>query len=314
MSLQAAGTLMMVFQAAVVAVAAGLRAASPIAAMHARCSMAGPLVSATVLSLDGTRAPPGDAGAWCWCAAAWAWPRSIRRAPWSRTPPARDRPGTAMSVFVTSGSIGFALSPLLVANAAGRYGLGATVLVPAAGRRSVRCSSRGRFRRFRSPRTRLHGGGLRAPRPQARNLFLLYLLVVPRTVVLVVVCHLRARAADTAGLGVGEAGTAMSLYFFLSGVGLFFGGRLADQRSAPRRVIVWSLLLATPFLLMAPQTQGWAFRSAGDRRPLPAVDAASQRQLRAGTGPAQRGDRLVLDDGRGLGTGGMLVPFIGMVG
>ena len=60
------------------------------------------------------------------------------------------------------------------------------------------------------------------------------------------------------GMSVGEAGTAMALYLFMSGVGGFWGGRLSD-RLGPRRVIVWSLLLATPFLLLAPQTQGWTF-------------------------------------------------------
>src|SRR5258708_14093531 len=60
------------------------------------------------------------------------------------------------------------------------------------------------------------------------------------------------------GLSVSEAGAIVAAYLFASGAGGFFGGPAAD-RFGPRRVIAWSLLLAAPFLLIAPLLSGWPF-------------------------------------------------------
>jgi FSR family fosmidomycin resistance protein-like MFS transporter len=53
------------------------------------------------------------------------------------------------------------------------------------------------------------------------------------------------------GYSIGQASTAVSLYLFSSGIGGFLGGPLAD-RVGPRRVIVWSLIAAVPFMAVAP--------------------------------------------------------------
>jgi MFS family permease len=53
------------------------------------------------------------------------------------------------------------------------------------------------------------------------------------------------------GFSIAEASTAVSLYLFTSGVGGFVGGPLADRHGA-RRVIVWSLIAAVPFMAVAP--------------------------------------------------------------
>jgi len=60
------------------------------------------------------------------------------------------------------------------------------------------------------------------------------------------------------GLGVSKPGAIAAAYLFASGSGGFFGGPAAD-RFGPRRVIVWSLVLAAPFLLAAPLLSGWLF-------------------------------------------------------
>jgi FSR family fosmidomycin resistance protein-like MFS transporter len=60
------------------------------------------------------------------------------------------------------------------------------------------------------------------------------------------------------GLTVSQAGAIVAAYLFASGAGGFFGGPAAD-RFGPRRVIAWSLVLATPFLLAAPLLTGWLF-------------------------------------------------------
>ncbi len=55
-----------------------------------------------------------------------------------------------------------------------------------------------------------------------------------------------------------QAGAIAAVSLFASGAGGFFGGPAAD-RFGPRRVIVWSLVLAAPFLLAAPLLTGWLF-------------------------------------------------------
>ena len=59
-------------------------------------------------------------------------------------------------------------------------------------------------------------------------------------------------------MSLSQAGAIVAVYLFASGAGGFFGGPAAD-RYGPRRVIVWSLVLSTPFLLAAPLLSGWAF-------------------------------------------------------
>jgi FSR family fosmidomycin resistance protein-like MFS transporter len=48
------------------------------------------------------------------------------------------------------------------------------------------------------------------------------------------------------------------MYLFATGVGGFIGGPAAD-RFGPRRVIALSLVLASPFLFVAPALTGWPF-------------------------------------------------------
>ncbi len=310
MSLQAAGTLMMVFQGAASLSQLGFGRLADRG--HARVLLiAGPLVSAVVLSLMGlvenqtTLAAVlvlGGLGV-----AAFHPPGAMVAHTAGRT-----RPGSAMSVFVTSGSVGFALSPLLVANAAGRWGLGATVWFLLPGVVCALLFARAVPALPLAPH-RPHGGGLRALRPHARNLTLLYLLVVLRTVVSLSFATFVPVLLTRQGMHVGEAGSAMALYLFMSAVGGFWGGRLSDS-FGPRRVIVWSLLLATPFLLVAPQTQGWTFAAllaVGGlflQSTLP-VNVSFGQAL----APHSAATVSSLMMGVAWGSGGLLVPVTGML-
>lgn len=309
MSLQAAGTLMMVFQAAssLSQLAFGRMADRG----HARALLvAGPLVSATVLSLMGLVQHQASLAAVLVCGGLGVAAFHPPGAMVAHTA-GRARPGTAMSVFVTSGSIGFALSPLLVANAAGRYGLGSTAWFLLPGVACALLFARAVPALPLAPH-RPHGGGLRALRPQARNLFLLYLLVVLRTVVSLSFATFVPVLLTRQGMHVGEAGTAMALYLFMSALGGFWGGRLSDS-IGPRRVIVWSLVLAAPFLLAAPQTQGWTFAgllAVGGlflQSTLP-VNVSFGQAL----APHSAATVSSLMMGVAWGTGGMLVPVTGM--
>lgn len=310
MSLQAAGTLMMVYQGAASLSQLGFGRMADRG--HARALLvAGPLVSAVVLSLMGLVTHQamlavvlvvGGLGV-----AAFHPPGAM-----VAHTAGRARPGTAMSVFVTSGTIGFALSPLLVANAAGRYGLGSTLWFLLPGLACGLLFARAVPALPLAPH-RPHGGGLRALRPQARSLFLLYTLVVLRTVVSLSFATFVPVLLTRQGMGVGEAGSAMALYLFMSGIGGFWGGTLAD-RFGPRRVITVSLLLSTPFLLAAPQATGWTLAlllAVGGfflQSTLP-VNVSFGQAL----APHSAATVSSLMMGVAWGTGGMLVPVTGML-
>ena len=230
--------------------------------------------------------------------------------------------GTLMMVYQAAASLsqllfgrladrGYARA-LLVANAAGTYGLGSTLWFLLPGLACGLLFARAVPALPLAPH-RPHGGGLRALRPQARNLFLLYALVVLRTVVSLSFATFVPVLLTRQGMSVGEAGTAMALYLFMSGIGGFWGGTLAD-RFGPRRVITWSLLLSTPFLLAAPQTTGWTFAlllAVGGlflQSTLP-VNVSFGQAL----APHSAATVSSLMMGVAWGTGGMLVPVTGMV-
>lgn len=138
------------------------------------------------------------------------------------------------------------------------------------------------------------------------------MLVVLRTVVSLSFATFVPVLLTRQGMSVGEAGTAMALYLFMSGIGGFWGGTLAD-RFGPRRVITWSLLLSTPFLLAAPQTTSWTFAlllAAGGlflQSTLP-VNVSFGQAL----APDSAATVSSLMMGVAWGTGGMLVPVTGM--
>jgi FSR family fosmidomycin resistance protein-like MFS transporter len=163
--------------------------------------------------------------------------------------------GLAMSVHITGGTLGFSMGPLLFAPAAQHLGLEWTPLLAIPGLLVIA------FFLTRVPPIPLHhegAGGFRALRPYARPLGLLYAVVVLRTLTSLAFATFVPVMLTRRGLSVSHAGAVVAAYLFASGAGGFFGGPAAD-RFGPRRVIVWSLILATPFLLAAPFLSGWAF-------------------------------------------------------
>jgi FSR family fosmidomycin resistance protein-like MFS transporter len=111
------------------------------------------------------------------------------------------------------------------------------------------------------PVERLHEsaseGGIRALRPYARPLSLLYSIVVLRTLTGVSFGTFVPVLLTRRGMSLAEAGTAASIFLCAVGAGGFVGGPLADRFGA-RRLIVASLVAAVPFLAAAPLFDGWA--------------------------------------------------------
>jgi MFS transporter, FSR family, fosmidomycin resistance protein len=166
-----------------------------------------------------------------------------------------NHPGLAMSVHITGGTLGFSLGPLLFAPVAQRFGLAWTPLLVLPGLLVIA------FFLARVPPIPLHAdssAGFRALRPYARPLSLLYLIVVLRTLTSLAFATFVPVMLTRRGMTLGQAGAAIAVYLFASGLGGFFGGPAADRFGA-RRVIALSLVFSTPFLLAAPLLSGWPF-------------------------------------------------------
>jgi FSR family fosmidomycin resistance protein-like MFS transporter len=221
-----------------------------------------------------------------------------------------DRPGTAMSVHITGGTLGFSMGPLVFAPFAEHFGLGWTPLLAIPGLLVIAL-----FIRRVPPFPHVHGqrGSIAALRPYARPLTLLYLIVVLRTLTSLSFATFVPVMMSRRGFSLAEAGGTVALYLFASGVGGFFGGPAAD-RFGPRRVIAWSLVLSTPFLVAAPLVSGWLFvllLAIGglflqSTLPVNVVFGQSLAPVSAATVSS-------LMMGFAWGTGGLSVPLVGMV-
>jgi FSR family fosmidomycin resistance protein-like MFS transporter len=168
------------------------------------------------------------------------------------------RPGFSMSVYITGGTLGFSLGPLLFAPFAQQYGLAWTPLLALPGLAVVAFFIR---RVPAIPTHASHGAGFGALRPYARPLALLYVIVVLRTLAAISFATFMPVMLTRRGMSLAASATAVALYLFASGLGGFGGGPAAD-RFGPKRVIALSLVLASPFLFVAPWLSGWPFLAA----------------------------------------------------
>ncbi len=222
-----------------------------------------------------------------------------------------DRKSFAMGFHITAGSLGFSLGPLVFAPFADRYGLQWTplLMIPALAILA--------FRVQKVPPITLaerhESGGFRALRPYAKPLTLLYLIVVLRTLASLSFATFMPVMLTRRGMSVGEAGTAVAVYLFATSAGGFFGGPLAD-RFGSRRVIMWSLVAAVPFLATAPTLTGWGFVavvSAGGfflQSTLP-VNVTFGQMI----APISAATVSSLMMGFGWGSAGLSIPLVGLL-
>lgn len=221
-----------------------------------------------------------------------------------------DRRGLAMAVYITGGTLGFSLGPLLFAPFAGVFGLAWTPLLALPGIAVIAFFiSRVPHITFQTSATR----GFAALRPYARPLALLYAIVVLRTLTSLAFATFVPVMLTRRGMSVGAAGAAVAAYLFASGIGGFLGGPAAD-RFGPRRVIALSLVIATPFLLVAPMLHGipfvvvLAFGGLFLQSTLPVNVTFGQI-----IAPVSAATVASLMMGFGWGTGGLSVPLVGMI-
>lgn len=220
------------------------------------------------------------------------------------------RPGFAMSVYISGGTLGFALGPLMFAPFAEAFGIGWTPILAVPGLVVVAIFL-ARVPKFEW--TSSSGQGLRALWPYAKPLGLLYLIVVLRTMTAIAFATFLPVMLTRRGFSVGEAGAVVAFYLFASGVGGFFGGTAAD-RWGPKQVIAWSLVASSPFLFAAPLLHGPLFMIAlaiggfflQSTLPVNVVFGQAIAPVSAATVSS-------LMMGFAWGTGGMTVPLTGYV-
>ena len=223
-----------------------------------------------------------------------------------------ERKGLAMSFHITGGSLGFSLGPLVFAPVAERYGLHWTplLMVPALAALAMLLREVPPIDRLQE---RHELTGFRALGPYAKPLTLLYLIVVLRTLAALCFATFMPVMLTRRGMSLGEAGAAMAAYLFASSVGGFLGGPLADRWGA-RFVIFWSLILAVPFLAVAPLLTGWNFVAVVAvggfllQSTLP-VNVTFGQMI----APISAATVSSIMMGFAWGTGGMSVPFVGML-
>jgi FSR family fosmidomycin resistance protein-like MFS transporter len=221
--------------------------------------------------------------------------------------------GLAMSVHITSGTLGQAMAPLVFAPFVQRYGLQATpvLMIPALGVLGALLLPR--IPRFDRLQERHETSGFGALRPYAKPLTLLYLIVVLRTLTALSYSTFVPVMLTRRGMTLAEAGTAAAVYLVAVGAGGFVGGPLADRWGA-RRVIILSLVLSVPFLAAAPMLPGWtlvAVLSVGGfllQSTLP-VNVTFGQMI----APISAATVSSLMMGFAWGTGGLAVPIVGMV-
>jgi FSR family fosmidomycin resistance protein-like MFS transporter len=142
---------------------------------------------------------------------------------------------------------------------------------------------------------------------------LLYGIVVLRTLASLSFATFMPVMLTRRGLSVAAAGGAVAAYLFASGIGGFVGGPAADRWGA-RRVIIASLVSAVPFLAIAPSLSGSAFvlvLMIGGfllQSTLPVNVTFGQT-----IAPVSAATVSSLMMGFAWGTGGLSVPFVGML-
>lgn len=222
---------------------------------------------------------------------------------------ADHRKGLAMSAHLSGGSLGFSFAPVMFAPFIASMGLQWSPLIMIPGLLALSITLQ-----HVPPMSRpeAHERSTWATlRPAAAPLALLYFTIVFRTVTSYGFMTFAPTLLTEQGFTIPEASTAVSLYLFASGVGGFMGGPLADRHGA-RRVILWSLVAAVPFMAVAPRLTPWGFTTllaVGGlllQSTLPISVTFAQTFVRGGAATVSS-----LMMGFAWGMGSLFVPLVG---
>jgi MFS transporter, FSR family, fosmidomycin resistance protein len=160
----------------------------------------------------------------------------------------RDRKGLSMSIFVTSGSLGYAIGPTLATLTILYCGLEYSYITAVPGILVVLFLMRMvpvGLSSVKSAEQRQDGPSLRS---MWKPLTILYLLVVIRSAVQSGLSQFLPLYYHQKGFSIREGAFFLTLFLVSGGIGGFFGGHFAD-RFGGKRVIVLSMLATSPLLL-----------------------------------------------------------------
>ena len=218
--------------------------------------------------------------------------------------------GMAMSAHLSGGSLGFSFAPIMFAPFIAYMGLRWSPVIMIPGLLALSWTLR------QVPPMDLPHQHERSTwatlRPAAVPLSLLYFTIVLRTATTYGFMTFTPTLLTQSGFTIGEASTAVSLYLFASGIGGFFGGPIAD-RIGPRRVIVWTMISAVPFMATAPHLAPLGFTAMlaiGGlllQSTLPISVTFAQTFVKGGAATVSS-----LMMGFAWGMGSLTVPLVGM--
>ena len=217
---------------------------------------------------------------------------------------------TAMSAHLSGGSLGFSLAPIMFAPFIAAMGLGYSPLIMIPGLIALSWTLR-QVPPMELPHKH-ERSTLATLKPAAVPLSLLYFTIVLRTATTYGFMTFTPTLLTQSGFTIAQASTAVSLYLFASGVGGFLGGPVAD-RIGPRRVIVWTMITAVPFMAVAPHLPPMGFTAMlaiGGlllQSTLPISVTFAQTFVRGGAATVSS-----LMMGFAWGMGSLTVPLIGM--
>lgn len=219
--------------------------------------------------------------------------------------------GLVMSVFSSTGTVGYALGPLIIAAVIANFGLekswytmGWGIAIAAVMWRYCPALPE---RKADVQSVSLRDALLAVWQP----LTLLYFAVVLRSAVSVSVQTFLPFALRDSGLSTTAISGVLAGFLFFGGVGGFFGGGMADRWGA-RRISLISLLIATPILLLAFATTGpasYALMMLGGTAlnlPIPVSVVMAQRLVPHGASTVS-----ALMMGFAWGAGALLAPVTG---
>lgn len=225
----------------------------------------------------------------------------------------RNRRGLGMSIFVTSGTIGYSLGPIFITYAVEYFGLEHSYLVMIPGI-IVFLSLYFLLPSLEHSSKTTGGASLRWSLGRHwRPLLLLYLLVVIRSAVQICFVNFLPLYLSHRGLTAIAAGKLTFLFLFFGAIGGFSGGTLAD-RFGERNVISFSMLFSTPFLLVFLLTDGtpsYLMLALGGvvlLSTVPVNVVMAQELI-----PQSASVVSALMMGFAWGMGGMMVPIIGKI-
>ncbi len=224
-----------------------------------------------------------------------------------------ERQGTVMSVFSSSGTVGYALGPLIISSCVAWYGLEHSYYTMGFG--LIASVLLWRYCPVLEPKQRAADAPPLSQLLKAAwaPLTILYFAVVLRSAASVSIQSYLPFWLQEHGLALQQSSLIITGFIFFGGIGGFFGGALADRFGA-RRVSMVSVLIAAPVLLAGFFASGWLsytlimFGGLCLNLPLPISVVMAQRLVPGG---ASTVSALVM--GFAWGLGALMTPITGML-